>query len=50
MVRAGIRQFLDADSGVHEIGEAASGRETLDQLRSKDWDLVLLDIFMPDRN
>ena len=50
MVRAGIRQFLDADSGVHEIGEAASGRETLDQLRSKDWDLVLLDIFMPDRS
>ena len=49
VVRAGIRQFLEAESSVREIGEAASGRETLDQLRAKEWDLVLLDIFMPDR-
>jgi len=50
VVRAGLRQFLDEDSAVVEVGEAASGRETLDQLRAKEWDLVLLDINMPDRS
>ena len=50
VVRAGLKQFLDEDSAVVEVGEAASGRETLDQLRAKDWDLVLLDINMPDRS
>lgn len=50
VVRAGLRQFLDEDSDISEIGEAATGRETLDQLRLKEWDLVLLDINMPDRS
>jgi DNA-binding NarL/FixJ family response regulator len=50
VVRAGLRQFLDEDSVVAEVGEAATGRETLDQLRARDWDLVLLDINMPDRS
>ena len=50
VVRAGIRQYLEADPGVREIGEAATGRETLDKLRAQPWDLVLLDIFMPDRS
>ena len=50
MVRAGYRQFLEADSSISEVGEAASGNETLDQLRRKDWDLLLMDISMPDRS
>lgn len=50
VVRAGIKQFLDEDALVSEVGEAASGRETLDQLHARDWDLVLLDINMPDRS
>ena len=50
IVRAGIRQFLDEDGGITEVGEAASGREALEQLRARDWDLVLLDINMPDRS
>src|ERR1700704_4906124 len=50
MVRAGIRQYLEAESSVREIGEAASGRDTLEQLRTREWDLVLLDIFMPDQS
>jgi two-component system, NarL family, invasion response regulator UvrY len=49
-VRAGYRQFLEADSSISEVGEAASGNETLDQLRRKDWDLLLMDIRMPDRS
>src|SRR6202167_6422194 len=50
MVRAGLRQFLTEDRSITEIGEAASGNETLDKLRSGNWDLVILDINMPDRS
>jgi two-component system invasion response regulator UvrY len=50
VVRAGFKQFLEADSSINAVGEAASGNETLDQLREQDWDLVLLDIHMPDRS
>jgi two-component system, NarL family, invasion response regulator UvrY len=50
MVRAGIRQYLENEPSVQEIGEAASGRDTLDQLRQQEWSLVLLDIHMPDQN
>ena len=50
MVRAGLRQFLEDDRSITEIGEAASGNETLDQLRTGSWDLVILDINMPDRS
>ena len=50
VVRAGIRQFLEGEPNIQEIGEAASGNETLDKLRGDRWDLVLLDIFMPDRS
>jgi DNA-binding NarL/FixJ family response regulator len=50
MVRAGIRQYLEAESSVREIGEAASGQDALEQLRTREWDLVLLDIFMPDQS
>jgi DNA-binding NarL/FixJ family response regulator len=50
IVRAGIRQFLERDPQIERVGEAASGRETLDMLRSAQWQLVLLDINMPDRS
>jgi two-component system, NarL family, invasion response regulator UvrY len=50
VVRAGYKQFLEADPSITEIGEAASGSETLNALRRKDWDLLLMDIHMPDRS
>ncbi len=50
VVRAGLRQFLAEDSHIASIGEAASGRETLEQLHAQRWELVILDIGMPDRN
>ncbi len=49
VVRAGLRQFLEGESGIGEIGESASGTETLERLRERSWDLLLLDINMPDR-
>ena len=46
LVRSGLRQFLAMDPSIVEIGEAGSGSNTLDMLRAKPWDLLLLDIFM----
>ncbi len=49
LFRAGLRQFLVDALPSAEIGEAASGNETLTCLQRKDWDLLILDINMPDR-
>jgi len=48
VVRAGYRQFLEEEPAFTEIGETASGRETLDALRRGHWDLLLMDIHMPE--
>ena len=50
VVRAGYRQFLEADALITEVGEAASGNEALEQLRCQGWDLLLIDIHMPGRS
>lgn len=50
VVRAGLRQLLADSRAVREIGEAATGQQTLDRLREATWDLVILDINMPDRS
>jgi len=50
MIRAGLRQWLDQDRSVDAIAEASTGAETLQQLRDGHWDLVILDINMPDRS
>jgi two-component system, NarL family, invasion response regulator UvrY len=50
IVRAGVRELLEADSAITEIGEAASGNETLQRLRLSHWHLLILDIDMPDRS
>lgn len=50
MVRAGLRGYLQEDRSIGHIGETASGNETLERLRSEAWDLVMLDINMPDRS
>jgi two-component system invasion response regulator UvrY len=47
--RAGLRLLLQDAPGVTEIGEAASGNDTLDMLKATRWDLLLLDLNMPDR-
>ncbi|MGH8251974.1 MAG: response regulator [Steroidobacteraceae bacterium] len=49
VVRAGLRQLLAADSAVDDIGEASTGQQTLERLREGHWDLLILDIAMPDR-
>jgi two-component system, NarL family, invasion response regulator UvrY len=50
IVRKGLRQLLTEAHAGFEVGEAGSGRETLDLLRQGRWDLLVLDINMPDRS
>jgi two-component system, NarL family, invasion response regulator UvrY len=50
VVRAGFRQFLESDPRIHRIEEASSAGEALFMLRREHWDVVLLDILLPDRN
>jgi DNA-binding NarL/FixJ family response regulator len=49
LFRAGLRQFLVDALPSADIGEAASGSEVLTCLQRKGWDLLVLDINMPDR-
>jgi DNA-binding NarL/FixJ family response regulator len=48
VMRTGLRQYLERDRSISNIGEAASGAEALKGLREAKWDLVILDLNMPD--
>jgi DNA-binding NarL/FixJ family response regulator len=50
IVRAGMKQFLAGADDIVVAGEAGSGTEAIEKARSEDWDVVLLDISMPDQN
>ena len=50
VVRRGVRQILEETSEFTAAGEATSGQDTLQQVRSGQFDIVLLDISMPDRS
>jgi DNA-binding NarL/FixJ family response regulator len=49
LVRAGVRELLSAQPDIGEIGEVGTGTEALCSLREGHWNLVLLDISMPER-
>ena len=48
IVRAGLKQFIAGDADLQVGGEASSGAETIDLVRNGEFDIVLLDIRMPD--
>ena len=48
LFRTGIRKMLEAEDGMHVVGEAATGREALEKARSLVPDVILMDIKMPD--
>lgn len=48
--RRGLRQVLDDAPNIKVTGEAADGNEVLKKLRTKAYDVVLLDITMPGLN
>jgi DNA-binding NarL/FixJ family response regulator len=49
LVRAGLRQYLQQNGRFASIAEASSGSQALDMLRGARFDLLILDINMPDR-
>ncbi|HXS29854.1 MAG TPA: response regulator transcription factor [Steroidobacteraceae bacterium] len=49
LVRAGLKQLLQDDGRFAHIAEASSGLQALDALRTRRFDLLILDINMPDR-
>jgi two-component system NarL family response regulator len=48
LFRTGIRKMLEAEADMRVVGEAATGREALDQARRLVPDVILMDIKMPD--
>jgi DNA-binding NarL/FixJ family response regulator len=50
LVRAGIRTLLEKIPNVKVVGEATSGREALEMVKTKSPNLVLMDIAMTDLN
>ncbi len=50
VVRQGLKQILGDTPEMLVAGEAANGQEVLDRVRAETWDVVVLDISMPDRS
>jgi two-component system, NarL family, invasion response regulator UvrY len=48
MLRQGLKQILAESFSEAEFGEASTVRETLDCLGRERWDVLVLDIFMPE--
>ena len=49
VVRRGLKEILAEEFHKARFGEAESGAETIQQVRQGDWDVLILDISMPDR-
>jgi two-component system invasion response regulator UvrY len=50
VVREGLKKIFDRNQNIVIEGEAQNGQEVLDQVQAKDFDVVLLDIIMPNTN
>src|SRR5687768_659773 len=50
IVRKGLKQILSEDPNLVVSGEAASGQECVEKLKKGNWDVLVLDISLPDRS
>ena len=50
VVRRGVRALLESRTNWQVCGEAATGREAVEQVKRLDPDIVLLDLSMPELN
>ncbi len=48
VVREGLRTFLELQDGLEVVGEAADGREAVEQARQLKPDVILMDLVMPE--
>lgn len=50
IVRDGLRNLIELESDLQVTGEASSGAEAIELVRKMDFDAMVLDISMPDKN
>ena len=50
ILRQGVKQIVAAAGDMSVGGEAENSQQALELVRSADWDVVVLDINLPDRN
>lgn len=50
VVRRGVRELLEEEQLCSEIYEAKTGEEALTAVRRQSWDLMILDIALPDKH
>lgn len=50
IVREGLKQILAETSDMVVVDEASNGQELLNKLMKNDYDIVILDIYMPGRS
>ncbi len=48
LIRQGIRLLLEIEPDIQVVGQAANGREALQQVESIHPDVVLMDVRMPE--
>src|SRR6202046_2020821 len=48
LVRIGLKQIIEAEADFAWVGDAATGRDAFEMLRTKPWDVLLLDLSLPD--
>ncbi len=49
VVRQGLRRIIEEADGMEVVGEASNGVDALKQNRVLEWDVMLLDISMPEK-
>ncbi len=50
IVRRGVRELLEEEQLCSDICEVRTGEEALDAVRRQPWDLMVLDIALPDKH
>jgi len=50
IVRSGLRQYLSEMVDLRVVGEAASGREAIDLVRTVEMDVMIMDLSMPGQS
>src|SRR5262245_26826460 len=50
VIRRGLKELLADSRRIEVAGEASTTREALDQVRAGRWDVLILDINLPDKN
>src|SRR4051812_28290602 len=50
IVRSGLKQFFSEQVDLRVVGEAASGREAIDLVRTTEMDVLVMDLSMPGQS